>query len=97
MTRRQVAAGLMRGMTPVEFARRAPGALTRRMWWTARASLLGRVVRTSLAVVPRQRLPFAWRELTGRGKTRTWLLKDARRPVTVRSGSRDRDILARSS
>ena len=63
------------------------------MWWLARASLLGRVVRTSLAVVPRQRLAFSWREVRGGGTAGTWLLNDTRCPVTIRCGTRDRDIL----
>jgi FkbM family methyltransferase len=83
----------MRGMTPADFARRAPRALQRRLWWLARGSTLGQVVRTSGAVVPRQRLAFAWRELMGHGESRSWLLKHGHRTVTLRSGSRDRDIL----
>ena len=90
---RHGSAGVMRGMTPLQFARRAPGALVRRAWWRARASLLGRVMRTSLAVVPRQRLAYSWCELKGGSGTRTWLLNDTRRSITVRCGTRDRDIL----
>jgi FkbM family methyltransferase len=63
------------------------------MWWRAKVSLLGRVVRTSLAVVPRQRLAYSWCEVRGGGSARTWLLKETRRPITVRCGTRDRDIL----
>jgi hypothetical protein len=62
MRARGLAAGVMRGMTPADFARRAPRALLRRLWWLARGSTSGQVVRTSGAVVPRQRLAFAWRE-----------------------------------
>jgi FkbM family methyltransferase len=90
---RRGAAGVMRGMAPAQFARRAPGALLRRARWKGRSSLLGRVMRTSLAVVPRQRLAYSWCELRGGGAARTWLLNDTRRPVTVRCGTRDRDIL----
>jgi FkbM family methyltransferase len=90
---RDGSAGVMRGMTPVQFARRAPGALARRAWWRARASSLGRVMRTSLAVVPRQRLAYSWCEVKGGGATRKWLLNDTRYSITVRCGTRDRDIL----
>lgn len=85
--------GVMRGMTPVQFARRAPGMLMRRAWWRARSSSPGRAIGASLAVVPRQRLAYSWCEVRGGGTPRTWLLNDTRRPVTVRCGTRDRDIL----
>jgi FkbM family methyltransferase len=90
---RRGSAGVMRGMTPMQFARRAPGALVRRAWWRAQASLLGQVVGTSLAVVPRQRLAYSWCEVRGGGTARTWLLNHTRRAVTVRCGTRDRDVL----
>ena len=83
----------MRGMAPAEFARWAPGAALRRLWWLVWSSTLGQVVLTSGALVPRQRLAFAWRELTGHGESRSWVLKDGHRTVTLRSGGRDRDIL----
>ena len=93
MSARWSADGVMRGMTPAEFARWAPGAALRRLWWLACGSTLGQVGLTSGALVPRQRLAFAWRELTGHGESRSWVLKDGRRTVTLRSGSRDRDIV----
>jgi FkbM family methyltransferase len=65
----------------------------RRMCARARDSSLGRGIRTSLAVVPRQRLACSWFELRAHGTARTWLLKGTRRPVTVRSGTRDQDVL----
>lgn len=80
-------------MTAAQFVRRAPGALLRRMWWRGRASWLGRIARTSLAVVPRQRLAYSWCEARGGGTARAWLLNETRRAVTVRCGTRDRDIL----
>jgi FkbM family methyltransferase len=90
---RRGSAGVMRGMTPAQFARRAPGALLRRTLWRARASLPGRVIRTSLALVPQQRLAYSWCEVKGGRTARTWLLSDTRRSITVRCGTRDRDIL----
>lgn len=81
------------GRKRVQFARRAPAALLRRMGWAARESSLGRGIRTSRAIVPRQRVAYSWSELRGGGTARTWLLNDTRRPVTVRSGTRDQDIL----
>lgn len=90
---RRGAVDAMTGMTPVQFARRAPGALLRRTRSRARSSGLGRVARTSLAVVPRQRLAYSWCEVRRGGSVRTWVLDETRRPVTVRCGTRDRDIL----
>jgi FkbM family methyltransferase len=80
-------------MTPAQFMRWAPAALLRRSRSSVRSSLLGRVARTSLAVTPRQRATFVWREVRGGDPVRTWLLRDARLSVTVRSRTRDLDVL----
>ncbi len=80
-------------MTPAEFARRAPGALVRRLWWAARGSRLGQIVLTSLALTRRQRPGFVWSELNAQGEQRSWRLKHGGQHVTLRAGSRDRDIV----
>jgi FkbM family methyltransferase len=83
----------MSDMTPVQFIRWAPGAALRRTRSRMRASPLGCVARTSLALAPRQRPAFAWREVRGGDPVGTWLLTDTRLPVTVRCRTRDLDVL----
>jgi FkbM family methyltransferase len=38
-------------------------------------------------------LAYSWSEVKGGGTARTWLLNDTHRTITVRCGTRDRDIL----
>jgi FkbM family methyltransferase len=77
-----------------EFLRKAPGALRRRGRHAVAETPLGQAVRAARAILPRQRARFVWRDLTDSAQTlREWELKDGRRPVAVRSRSRDLDIL----